>query len=133
MYDIVYCIVCCDEMMKIPTTDPILSPTCFASTLLGHELRIRMGSKDCRISIRWMGPVCRYLCRDIYCFQASISFTCDSAKNKSPTDSVILDAILMSRLDWNDTCVCICKKKRDNGKTGKYMKIMHELPRLELI
>jgi len=53
-----YC--CIDEMIKIPMTDPILSPTCLASTLLGHELRIRMGSKDCRISIRWMGPVCGY-------------------------------------------------------------------------
>lgn len=105
-------------MMKILMTDPILSPTCLASTLLGHELRIRMGSKDCRISIRWMGPVCGYLCHDIYCFQAYISFTCDSAKNKSPTDLVILDTILMSRADWNDICVCMCEKG-DNEKTEK--------------
>lgn len=43
-----------------------------------------------------------------------------TAKNKSPTDLVILDAILMSRADWNDICLCmyICEKG-DNEKTEK--------------
>lgn len=129
------CVTLFMASMKIPMTDPILSPTCLVSTLLGHELRIRMGSKDCRISIRWMGLVCGYICRGIYCFQASISFTCDSAKNKSLTGSVILDAILMSCADWNDTCVCmyVCGKKGTTRRRRKYMRIMHEIPRLELI
>jgi len=51
--------------------------------------------------------------RDIYCFQASISSTRDSAKNKSPTDSVILDAILMNQTGMILVYACtLVKKKR---------------------
>lgn len=88
-------------------TSPNLS---ISRILLGHELWIRMGSKDYGISIRWMGPVRGYLCRGMYCLRASISFTYDAMENKSPTDSVILGAILTSRTVYaqNDTrVVCV--------------------------
>lgn len=107
--------------------------------LLGYELWIRIGSKDCGISIRWMEPMCGYLCRGMYCFRASISFTRDAMENRSPTYSVILDAILMSRTVYaqNDTlfaCMLVQKKRIDNGEMeGNMHKIMHEISRLEFI
>lgn len=56
-----------------------------------------------------------YLCRGMYYLLASIFFTRDSVENKSPTDIVILEAILMHCMVYeNDICICI----RSRGKKG---------------